>query len=82
MNTQDAMKFVESELEIVRMTPCEVCGGEYLQNYQDIISIEDHLYDILYCICSNCGHEKIFEFYAPYLEDIKTKSKKHKKLYN
>lgn len=82
MNTQEAMRFVESEYEIVRLTPCEICGGEYLQNYQEIVSKDDLMYDILTCVCSNCGHEKSFEFYAPYLEEIKGRSKEKPKVYN
>jgi hypothetical protein len=82
MNTQEAMRYVESEYEIVRLTPCEVCGGEYLQNYQEIVSKDDLMYDILTCVCANCGHEKSFEFYAPYLEEIKRRSKNKEVVYN
>lgn len=82
MNTQEAMRFVESEYEIVRLTPCEICGGEYLQNYQEIVSRDDLMYDIVTCVCSNCGHEKSFEFYAPYLEELKGKSEDKPKIYN
>lgn len=84
MNTQEAMKYVESEYEIVRLTPCEICGGEYLQNYQEIVSKDDLMYDILTCVCSRCGHEKYFEFHAPYLEELKGKSKAKikEKIYN
>ena len=82
MNTQEAMRYVESEYEVVRLTPCEVCGGEYLQNYQEIVSKEDFVYDILICVCSKCGHEKAFEFHAPYLEELKKRSRKSNKIYN
>ncbi|HBM80490.1 MAG: metal-binding protein [Clostridiales bacterium] len=82
MNTQDAMRYVESEYEIIRLTPCEICGGEYLQNYQEIVSKDDLTYDILTCVCSKCGHEKSFEFYAPYLDEIKKPVKVIKKAYN
>lgn len=78
MNAQEAMAYVESEYEIIRMTPCEVCGGEYLQNYQEVVSKDDDMYDILVCVCSRCGHEKSFEFHAPYLEEIKRPKKKNK----
>ena len=84
MDAREAMRYVESEYEIVRLTPCEVCGGEYLQNYQEIISKDDLMYDILICTCANCGHEKIFEFHAPYLEEVKrrAKNKPKDKLYH
>lgn len=82
MNTQEVLRYVESEYEIVRLTPCEVCGGEYLQNYQEIVSKDDLMYDILTCVCSKCGHEKSFEFYAPYLDEIKKRSKDNDIVYN
>lgn len=82
MDTQEAMRYVESEYEIIRMTPCEICGGEYLQNYQEIVSKDDLMFDILTCVCSNCGHEKSFEFHAPYLEEIKKSKKVKNKFYN
>ncbi|KPU43076.1 hypothetical protein OXPF_33260 [Oxobacter pfennigii] len=82
MNSQEVMRYVESEYEIIRLTPCEVCGGEYLHNYQEIVSKDDSMYDILICACSKCGHEKSFEFHAPYLEEIKKKTKKKDSMYN
>jgi hypothetical protein len=82
MNAQEAMRYVESEYEIIKLTPCEICGGEYLQNYQEVVSRDDLMYDILTCVCSNCGHEKSFEFHAPYLEEVKKKTKSKSKIYN
>lgn len=82
MDSQEAMRYVESEYEVIRLTPCEVCGGEYLQNYQEIVSRDDTVFDILICVCSKCGHEKVFEFHAPYLEEVKKKSKKKNSIYN
>ena len=82
MNTQEAMRYVESEYEIVRLTPCEVCGGEYIQHFQEIVSKDDNMYDLILCSCSNCGHEKSFEFHAPYLEDANIKQEKKNNMYN
>lgn len=76
------MRYVESEYEVIRLTPCEICGGEYIQNYQEIVNKDDNIYDILICVCSKCGHEKSFEFYAPYLEEKKRKTSRKSRLYN
>lgn len=77
MTIRDIMKYIESEFKIINHTPCEVCGGDFLTEDIQIALIDDVPYDICECICSNCGHERIFEFSAPFIEDKKkNKSKK------
>ncbi|MBU5269979.1 metal-binding protein [Clostridium cochlearium] len=65
----DIMKYIESEYKIISQTPCEVCGGHFFADYLDIDIVEGIPHDICNCICSKCGHEKIFQFYAPFVED-------------
>lgn len=63
----DIMKYVESEYKVINNTPCEVCGGNYETEQLDVLLIDDIPFDVCQCTCSNCGHEKTFEFYAPFL---------------
>lgn len=68
MTVRDIMKYIESEYKVINHTPCDVCGGDYLTEDIEIALIDDIPFDICSCVCSNCGHEKIFEFIAPYIE--------------
>jgi hypothetical protein len=63
------MKYVESEYEIINNTPCDLCGGDYEAEDLEILIINNEPYDICQCACSKCGHEKIFEFHAPFLDE-------------
>ena len=65
----DIMKYIESEYKVINNTPCEICGGDYEANELEILVINDETYDICQCTCSLCGHEKIFEFPAPFLNE-------------
>lgn len=69
MVINDIMKYIESEYKIISQTPCEVCGGDFCADYLDIDIVEGIPHDICNCICSECGHEKTFQFYAPFIED-------------
>lgn len=69
MTLRDIMMYIESEYKIINHTPCELCGGDYLTEDIQIALIDDIPYDICSCICSNCGHEKIFEFSAPFIDE-------------
>lgn len=80
MTVRDIMKYIESEFKIINHTPCEVCGGGFIAEEIQIAFINDLPYDICACTCSNCGHSKIFEFSAPFIED--TFEKKFKKNLN
>ena len=68
MIINDIMKYIESEFDIIRLTPCEVCGGEYFTEAQKLAIINEIPYDICSCVCSDCGYEKTFTFCAPFLE--------------
>ena len=72
----DIMKYIESEYNIINSTPCEVCGGDYEADQLEILVIDDVPFDVCECSCSYCGHEKIFEFYAPFLNEKTSKDKK------
>ncbi len=72
----DIMKYIESEYNIINSTPCEVCGGDYEADQLEILVIDDIPFDVCECSCSHCGHEKIFEFYAPFLNEKTSKDKK------
>ncbi|MFL0195619.1 metal-binding protein [Clostridium sp. WILCCON 0269] len=69
MIIKDIMKYLESEYLVISYTPCEICGGDYITRYSNVILIDDIPYDICDCICSNCGHEKTFQFCAPFIKD-------------
>lgn len=62
MEYKDMMKFVESEYMIIRYTPCEICGGKYIVQRQEIEFIEDHPMTVSVCKCEKCGHKKEFFF--------------------
>ncbi|MCM8709468.1 metal-binding protein [Clostridium sp. SYSU_GA19001] len=68
MTLRDIMMYIESEYKVINHTPCELCGGEYLTEDIQVAFIDDVPYDLCACICQNCGHEKIFEFSAPFIE--------------
>ncbi|MDP4145295.1 MAG: metal-binding protein [Bacillota bacterium] len=78
MTLRDVMKYMESEYNIINNTPCEVCGDTYVTENFDIALIEDMTYDICECVCPNCGHEKIFEFHAPFIDEDDLKNLKKK----
>ncbi|KHD37787.1 metal-binding protein [Clostridium acetobutylicum] len=67
MVINEIMKYVESEYSIIKNTPCEVCGGSYEASEEGIGFINDEPYDICECSCSECGHERVFQFAAPFL---------------
>lgn len=77
MTIKDIMKYIESEYKIITHTPCEVCGADYLTENIQVALIDDIPYDICSCICSNCGHEKIFEFNAPFIKEKSSKKMKN-----
>lgn len=78
MTLKEIMKYIESEYKIINNTPCEVCGGEYFADELEIELIDDEPYDICECVCSNCGHEKTFEFLAPFVNEKDFKILKNK----
>lgn len=80
MNVSDVMKYIESEFSIINKTPCEICGGDYFAEFVDIDLINGIPYDVCECTCSHCGHEKTFQFSAPFVD--KGLQKKIKKLLN
>lgn len=69
MHLNDVMKYIESEYGIINSTPCEVCGGSYIAEDLEIQLFENIPYDICVCVCSECGHEKLFAFCAPFLNE-------------
>ncbi|MBL4936378.1 metal-binding protein [Clostridium sp. YIM B02515] len=69
MTVRDIMKYIESEYKVINHTPCEMCGGDFLTEEIQVAVIDNIPYDICSCICSNCGHERVFEFGAPFIED-------------
>ncbi|MCI1944907.1 metal-binding protein [Clostridium luticellarii] len=77
MTIRDIMKYIESEYSVINDTPCEICGGDYIAKDSDIVVINGIPYDICDCICSECGHEKTFQFCAPFAEDTGTTSIKN-----
>lgn len=78
MTVRDIMKYIESEYEVINLTPCEVCGGDFFVEDLSIALIDDIPYDVCSCVCSDCGHEKLFEFCAPFIEEKAIKKAKHK----
>lgn len=76
MTVRDIMKYIESEYKVINLTPCEVCGGDYLTEEIEIALIDDIPFDICSCVCSSCGHERVFEFIAPYIEGKKANNLK------
>ncbi|AYD39127.1 metal-binding protein [Clostridium fermenticellae] len=77
MTIKEIMKYIESEYSVINDTPCEICGGEYIAENLEIDIIDDVPYDMCTCICSSCGHEKLFEFYAPFIEENNLKKAKN-----
>lgn len=73
MTLRDIMKYIESEYKVINATPCEVCGGDFFAEDIKVALIDDIPYDICSCVCSNCGHEKVFEFSAPFIEEKEIK---------
>jgi hypothetical protein len=69
MTIRDIMKYIESEYSIINYTPCEICGGDYIAENLKIDIVDDIPYDVCDCICSYCGHEKTFEFCAPFIDE-------------
>lgn len=72
----DIMKYIESEYNIINSTPCEICGGGYEADQLEILLIDNVPFDVCECSCSDCGHEKTFEFYAPFLNEKNFKDNK------
>lgn len=77
MTINDVMKYIESEFLVISDSHCEICGGDYLTQEMEMEIIDGIPYDICDCICSNCGHEKIFEFFAPFVDNKDLKKIKH-----
>ncbi len=78
MVLRDIMKYIESEFTVITNTHCHICGGEYLAQELEVEIIDGIPYDVCDCVCSNCGYEKSFEFFAPFIDDkyfTKLKSK-------
>ncbi|MCY6960538.1 metal-binding protein [Clostridium brassicae] len=69
MVLNDIMKYIESEYGIINSTPCEICGGSYMADELEIHIIDNIPYDVCVCVCSECGHEKLFTFCAPFLDE-------------
>lgn len=80
MTLREIMKYIESEFSIINKTPCDICGGSYLTKDLSINLLDSIPYDICDCICSNCGHKKIFKFYAPFIDESKKKIIQNNKL--
>lgn len=76
MTFKDIMKYIESEYEVINLTPCEVCGGYYMAEDLQVAIIDGTPYDICSCICSECGYEKTFQFNAPFIEGKSLKNSK------
>jgi hypothetical protein len=74
MTLKEIMKYIESEYKVINLTPCEVCGGEYFAEELDVSLIDGEPFNICECVCSNCGHEKAFLFFAPYIAEKKKKN--------
>jgi hypothetical protein len=68
MNIREIMKYIESEYEVINLTPCELCGGEYFADGLEISVIDGEPFDVCDCVCSSCGHEKAFVFSAPFID--------------
>lgn len=69
MYLNNIMKYIESEYVIINNTPCSICGGKYIAEEIAIALIDKEPYDICECVCNDCGHEKTFKFYAPFISD-------------
>lgn len=69
MIVRDFMKYVESEYIVINNTPCEVCGGHFETEDIDLDVSEGTPYDSIFCVCPDCGYEKIFNFTMPFMEE-------------
>lgn len=78
MTIKDIMKFIESEYNVINNTPCEICGGDYITEELEIDMIDGLPYDVCSCVCPACGHEKVFEFCAPFTSDKELRKAKHR----
>lgn len=76
MNIKDIMKYIESEYSIINSSNCEICGGDFFVEELHLDMIDDVPYDVCECVCSECGHEKTFEFCAPFVDDNDLKNAK------
>jgi hypothetical protein len=72
MTVREIMKYIESEYKVINHTPCEVCGGDFITEEIELALIDDIPFDICSCVCSNCGHERAFEFIAPFIDEKHT----------
>lgn len=77
MTIREIMKYIESEYSVINNSPCEVCGGEYITEDLGIDIVDGIPYDICSCVCSHCGHEKTFEFCAPFVDEKGLKKAKN-----
>lgn len=68
MTIRDLMKYIESEYKIINTTPCDMCGSSGIYYAEEMgFEIQNGLpFDVLNCVCSECGYEKKFEFSVPY----------------
>lgn len=65
MNVKELMEFVESEYIIINNTPCEICGGRYI-NEANGFNFENGIpSNVSSCVCESCGNRKEFFFRAP-----------------
>lgn len=80
MVLNDVMKYIESEYDIINSTPCEVCGGSYITEDLQIHIVDSIPYDVCICVCPECGHEKLFRFYAPFLDEKPTTKKQKRNI--
>ncbi|EDS76777.1 hypothetical protein [Clostridium massiliodielmoense] len=69
MVLNDIMKYIESEYNIINSTPCEICGDSYVAENLEVHIIDNIPYNVCVCICPTCGHERIFKFCAPFVND-------------
>lgn len=67
MNLNDIMSYMESEIEIINDTPCELCGSDFVADEQNIEFIDGYPHTITSCLCNVCGHNRDFEFSAPFI---------------
>lgn len=77
MTIKEIMKYMESEFVIINQTPCEICGGSYFAQEMSLAFIDSLPYDVCDCVCDNCGHERIFEFSAPFVNNKPVKKFKN-----
>lgn len=66
---KDIMKYIESEYSIINLTPCEVCGNTYVTENIGLELVDDVPYDVCFCTCEKCGHEKEFLFTTPFIDE-------------